>query len=84
MNFIEIFKLVVQLLPLLIEAIKSIEATIPGTGRGEMKLALIRSALESSSEAAGMLDFESIWGVASKLISGIVNIFNSTGVFSKK
>lgn len=83
MNFIEIFKLVVQLLPLLIEAIKAVEAAMPGKGQGEIKLGLIRSALEASYHAAGQIEFNDIWSVLAKMIDGIVKLFNSTGVFSK-
>lgn len=83
MKFIEIFKLVVAILPLLIDAIKTVEAAIPGQGKGEQKLALVRSMMQSSYELAGDINFESVWNSVKRVIDSIVAVFNKTGVFDK-
>jgi hypothetical protein len=66
------------LLPALIEAIKCVEAAIPGQGKGEQKLAVIRGVLETvAGESNEMLP------LIEKLVAKIVDIFNFTGAFKK-
>jgi hypothetical protein len=84
MNFIEVFKLIVSILPMLIEAIKTVEAAVPGQGNGEQKLAVVRSVLESSYEVAGNINFESVWDSIRKVVNALVSVFNKTGVFMSK
>lgn len=83
MNFIESIKLVASLLPTIIELIKSIEEAIPGTGNGEQKLAAVRGILETIVTTSEEYDFSTLWGVLAKVISTLVSVFNSTGVFNK-
>ena len=76
MNWIAIVKIILSLLPSIIEAIKAIEAALPESGKGVEKLSLIRTIIESvNSEAAG------VWPYIEKTIGAIVVFFNSTGVF---
>lgn len=82
MNFIEIFKIIVSLVPLLIQAIKAVEEAIPGQGAGEMKLAAVREMLEAASTFAGDT-LDDIWPAIEKVIGSLVNLFNGTKVFSK-
>lgn len=83
MGYVEIFKLVIQLLPSLIEAIKIVENALPESGKGVAKLDLVREILQVSYEAGGEGNFEHVWSVASKVVAGVVRVFNGTGVFSK-
>jgi hypothetical protein len=85
MQFLTVLKLVVSILPLLIEAIKAIEEAIPGAGKGEAKLAAVRSVVESSYGFASkeLPVFEQLWPVVQKTVGGIVDGFNTAGVFKK-
>lgn len=76
MNFLEILKIGVQLIPVVTEAIKAIEAAIPGEGKGEQKLAAVRVMLESAYAAAGGVvgQFEAIWKMVNPLITVLVPI----------
>lgn len=84
MGFIQILKLVISLLPMIIDAIKAIEAAIPHQGTGQDKLALLKTMLQatydSSNEAAGQ--FDKIWPVIQSSVCGIVGIFNKVKVFN--
>lgn len=85
MQFIQIARAVLALLPLILEAVKVIEAALPESGRGAEKLALIRAALESAfasaSDTAG--SFDQIWPALQSTVSAVVGLFNSVGLFRK-
>jgi len=85
MKFISIARLILSLLPVLIEAIKAAEEAIPGEGKGEAKLALIRTVLEVAyTSATDVSDkFDDVWPVMQKTIGSIVATFNKLGVFKK-
>ena len=83
MSFIEIVRVVVQLLPLIIDAIKVVESAVPESGKGAQKLDLVKSVLEGSYTASNGQNFNAIWAAISTVISGLVKVFNSTGVFVK-
>jgi len=72
------FLIVLQIIPALIAVIKAIEEAIPGTGKGEQKLAAIRQIIESAYEEGN-----EVWPTLKKIIDVIVATFNSTGVFTK-
>ncbi|MCK9504703.1 MAG: hypothetical protein M0Q95_11040 [Porticoccaceae bacterium] len=88
MQFLTILKLIVSILPLLIDAIKLIESAMPGTGNGEAKLSAVRSVVESAYKASTdtfpvISDFETVWPVMEKSVSGLVSAFNRAGEFKK-
>ncbi len=85
MKFLQIAKLLISLLPILIEAVRAVESAIPESGKGEQKLAMVRAALESAYEISTDLDltFVQIWPQIQKIISSVVSTFNATGVFKK-
>lgn len=68
--------LAIKLIPVLIDAIRSIEAAIPGNGQGKAKLAAVLDIITSVEQAASALPLE-------KIISVLVGLFNTTGVFKK-
>lgn len=70
--------MIAKLLPVLIDIIKSIEAAIPGSSKGEAKLAAVREILETVDAGVGQL-----WPTIEKVIGVIVKVFNTTGVFQK-
>jgi len=82
-----IFKLVVLLLPLIIDAIKLVEVAIPGKGNGGSKLEVVKVALESAyssvTESDPLPKFEQVWKVVEEIVKGLVSVFNKTGVFTK-
>ncbi len=82
MGFVQILKLIISLLPSIIDAIKTIEAAVPNQGAGADKLALLKTMLQAtydnSTEAAGQ--FDKIWPVIQSSIGGLVNIFNKVKV----
>lgn len=79
--FIETARLIISLLPLLIQVIKAVEEAIPGQGKGEAKLAAVRSMLEAASEAAGNTvdEFERLWPAIQRTIGALVDAFNKAG-----
>ena len=68
--------IILSLVPALIDAIKAIEAAIPGQGKGEQKLAAIREIMEASYDNVSV-----IWPYVSKTIGVLVGLFNNTGAF---
>jgi len=86
-QFIMIFKLVISLLPLIIEAIKLVEEAIPGKGNGEAKLDVVRATLESTYSSVTASDplpkFEQLWNSISGIVKSLVAAFNKSGVFTK-
>ena len=78
MNWFEILKAVLAIIPDIIKMIRVIEEAIPESGKGEDKLSIIKTTiLAVSDEAAGL------WPTLEKIIAGIVGIFNLTGTFKK-
>jgi hypothetical protein len=77
MNVITLTRTVLALLPVVIEAIKMVEALIPGNGKGEQKLAMVRTLLEStmsvSSNTANEID--RVWTALRPLIDTYVKLF---------
>ena len=67
-----------QLLPAIIVAMKAIEDAIPGSGKGEEKLAALRQMLEAIDGGIAKL-----WPQIQPVIGVLVNLFNSTGAFKK-
>lgn len=68
--------LAIKLIPVLIDAIRSIEQAIPGSGQGKAKLSAVLDIITSVEQAASALPLE-------KIISVLVGLFNNTGVFKK-
>jgi hypothetical protein len=84
MQFLTILKLILTILPLLMDAIKLIEQLIPESGKGSAKLGAVKAVIEPSYLASNeTLPFESAWPVIEKVISGIVTALNDAGVFKK-
>lgn len=84
-NFLTIAKLVLGLLPLIIDAVKAVEAALPQSGQGAQKLALIRSTIEAAFGVAGnaVASFEQVWPALERTVGAVVGLFNTTGTFKK-
>ena len=85
MQFLTILKTIIALLPIIIDAVKVIEAAFPQGGQGAAKLEAVRatvaSAYESATDVSG--SFSAIWPAIQSAVSAIVGIANSAGVFKK-
>lgn len=84
-KFIEILRLVMALLPAIIEAVKSIESALPQSGLGAEKLKLVREVIEGAFASLGDLKvrFEEVWPSIEKAVAAVVGLFNRTGLFKK-
>lgn len=78
MNIVSTSIAVLQMIPAIINVLKALEEAIPGQGKGEAKIAIVRGALESVSDQVNTL-----WPALEKTIGIIVLVFNKTGVFQK-
>jgi hypothetical protein len=78
MGSLTTLRTVLSLLPAIIEAIKAIEDAIPGQGRGEQKLIVIRGIIAASYEQAA-----AIMPIVERVIGVLVGVFNDVGVFRK-
>jgi len=74
---LEKLKLLATLLPLLIEMIRIVEQVIPGAGKGEQKLVLVRMMLQAVWNGAN--DLSANWPWIAAIISTLVNTFNRHG-----
>lgn len=69
---------ILRLLPAIIEAIKALEAAIPGSGQGEAKLAALRGILEAADST-----ITNLWPTIERVVGVVVGLFNKTGAFAK-
>lgn len=83
MNFLTILKLVVQLLPLVLESVKAAEAAIPQSGQGSAKLQFVKDLLTSTTDIGSEVAEKDYVNALEKTITLAVKLFNSTGVFKK-
>lgn len=70
--------ILLNLIPAVIAALKAIEEAIPGKGQGEQKLVAVRQVLEIADGSIAKL-----WPQVSQVVTVLVNLFNTTGVFKK-
>lgn len=80
-----LFSLVVKLFPILIEAVKAVEAEFPDGGQGAAKAALVRTWLEAAFAALGAVGvtFAQVWPALEATIAQVVALYNSLGKFRK-
>ena len=71
-------KLVINLLPILISLIKSVEAAMPEKGQGAVKLIMVREIMESIDGGVS-----ASWPLIETAINAIVKAFNLSGAFKK-
>jgi len=78
MIMIETIKLVLSILPLIINITTELEKKFPESGLGKMKLSLV---LESVKTVVG--DSKDVIPVVQKVIDTVVSVFNTFGIFKK-
>ena len=77
MDFFANVKVMVKLLPSVIEAIDTVEKLFPDGGKGEQKLELVKNMLKGANDnAKTVLDFEALWPLLSITIASIVKSMN--------
>lgn len=75
----EKFKLLVQIIPSILDLIKSVEAALPEEGKGKAKLEFVRETIIMMiPQVADM------WTQVRFIIERAVILYNVTGVFRKK
>jgi hypothetical protein len=84
-KFLLILRLLADVTPVLINAIKAVEEALPGSGMGAQKLAIVRSMLESAYQnyTDTKIAFDDVWPSIQKLIQSIIATYNTVGVFKK-
>lgn len=84
-NVLNILRTVLTLLPLLIDAVRAIEAAMPQSGLGAAKLGVIRSTLEAAFSVAkdASVTFDQVWPVLETAVGAVVGVFNKVGIFNK-
>lgn len=73
------FLQIVKLIPALINLLKEIEEVIPQGGQGAAKLIAVRGIMEATYDGVS-----EIWPSLEKVITVLINLFNTSGVFAKK
>jgi len=74
----KILLMVLQMLPLLLEVIKSVEKFIPGSGNGKEKLIMVKDIITTTyTEAATLMP------VIEKIVGIAVSTANKTGAFDE-
>lgn len=74
----ETVKIIVQLIPLILQLVKAVEDNIPEGGKGKDKLAFIRNVLTDAYP-----QISDMWSIIEKIIASTVALYNATGVFKK-
>lgn len=75
MQFLTVIKTIISILPLVIQAIDTLEQAFPVSGKGAAKLDVVKAVLQGSVEVAEDVDngqFDKIWTVISKVVAAVV------------
>lgn len=85
MQLLTTLKLILSLLPLILQAVKAIEDALPDGGQGEAKLALIRQTIQGAYGVANdtVASFETMWPAISTTVTAVVGLYNNLGAFKK-
>ena len=70
---------ILQLVPALIEIIRTIENMFPQSGAGKEKLILVREILTASYEG-----IQEVWPAIEAIVAKVVAFANTIGAFTKK
>lgn len=74
-----------ELVPIIIGAIRAIEAAIPESGQGAAKLAALRLAIQAGYDSVQDVlgAFDDVWPRIEALVRALVDRFNATGLFAR-
>jgi hypothetical protein len=84
-EFFSVISLINQMMPLILEAVKTVEAMFPQAGQGAIKLELVKRFIQETAHAtdAAVAQLPAFVSALTPVISGIVALANSTGLFKK-
>lgn len=83
MNLLTALKLVLELIPLIINAMKIIEKEAPVAGQGVAKMQLLKEQLSTVTDIATDVDKKSYDSAFEKAVSFAAGIMKIAGVFNK-
>jgi hypothetical protein len=85
-QFLLIIQILTALMPFIHQVIVSLEALIPQSGQGALKLATTKAYIQTVFAGMGNLGvkFEQIWPLAQVMINATVGAMNAAGVVSNK
>lgn len=74
-----------QLFPLIVGFVRSIETMMPEEGQGTAKIGMLRIALSNAYEGFGNIlgTLDEIWPRVQVMVTSLVDLFNKTGLFNK-
>lgn len=75
-NFIKLFATLTKLLPLIVDAVRAVEAAFPQAGAGALKTAMIKNMMQQSyaTLASAEVSFDSMWPTLEGVIANAVKI----------
>lgn len=78
-------KLILTLLPLILQVVEAVEAAFPEGGQGAAKLAMVRKIIEVAYKATSDMTvaFDAVWPVFEQTIAAVVATYNTLGTFKK-
>jgi hypothetical protein len=84
-KFMDSLKLMLQLLPAIIMAVKALEEAIPIAGKGAEKLEVLREIIGAAYEnlQGAAVTFDELWPSVQRTVSAVVALFNRTGAWDK-
>lgn len=85
MKYLTLLRAIIALIPILTDAIRHVEAVLPGSGHGAAKLALVRHILETGYTGANdaVTSFAELWPSLASIADTIVATYNALGIFKK-
>lgn len=85
MQYVNTIRLILSLLPLVLEVIRAVEAAFPQGGNGAVKLALVREAIEGGYNLANdtVVAFDTVWPAINRIVDASVVAYNASGAFRK-
>ena len=85
MNLLVAAKTILGLLPAIIDAVKAIEAAFPEGGKGQAKLELVKTTLQTAYDYAEdkVGSFDAVWKMVQPVVGAVVAFANNTGLFKK-
>lgn len=85
MNFLLAAKTILELLPAIINTVKTIEEAFPAGGSGKQKLELVRATLQATYDNVEdkVGQFDTLWKIIAPVVGSVVTFANSVGLFKK-
>ncbi len=83
MQFFALIKLLLSILPLVIDCVKAVEAAFPSI-KGSSKLGMVMNTINTAATHASDMEHsvEAIAGPVQSLVNGVVSTFNAAGIFA--